>query len=268
MVLYGGRGWVPGINDDTWEWDGAQWVNPLVTGPGPRSNAAMAYDAVRHVVVLFGGDNNSETWQYTASGWSRVAQVGPPARSESHMVFDSQRQKIVMFGGFRYSTGLATQDTWEWDGTAWHEFTGAAPPARWAPSMFYDSTAGRTIVTGGGTYAPNLTVLTDTWAFDGTRWQQVQDAGAPAVERAAAEFHPRLSRGFIVGGEDVNFDRPAQAWSWNGAWSSVSAATLPPGRGMANIIWVDDRSLMMLFGGYGNPNDTHGFYGDTWVFAE
>src|SRR5262245_11019084 len=46
---------------DTWEWDGQKWI-PVATGdpsvtthPSARSGVAMAFDAKRQKVVLFGG---------------------------------------------------------------------------------------------------------------------------------------------------------------------------------------------------------------------
>ena len=35
------------------------WTQRLVSGPSPRNNHAMAYDAARHVTVLFGGDTDA-----------------------------------------------------------------------------------------------------------------------------------------------------------------------------------------------------------------
>ncbi len=55
VVLFGGADW-SGHFSDTWEYDGAQWVE--TTGfqrPEGRQLHAMAYDAQRHQVVLFSG---------------------------------------------------------------------------------------------------------------------------------------------------------------------------------------------------------------------
>src|SRR5687768_17246933 len=41
---------------ETWEWGGAAWqFRPLPVTPGHRRGHALAYDAVRARVVLFGG---------------------------------------------------------------------------------------------------------------------------------------------------------------------------------------------------------------------
>ncbi len=67
---FGGKN--PGTLADTWEWDGSTWL-PKVTTPNPpaRSGHAMAYDRLRHRVVLFGGDHDGtlqdDTWEWRNS---------------------------------------------------------------------------------------------------------------------------------------------------------------------------------------------------------
>jgi Galactose oxidase, central domain len=58
VLLFGGGSDGPEFND-TWEYDGANWVNvtPPDSGNSPfvRFRSGMAYDSIRHKVVLFGG---------------------------------------------------------------------------------------------------------------------------------------------------------------------------------------------------------------------
>jgi hypothetical protein len=69
-VLYGGAASPSTWFDDSWEWDGVQWAQVNIPGPGPRGMHAMAYDAKRRKVVLFGGYRDcfrceiNETWEY------------------------------------------------------------------------------------------------------------------------------------------------------------------------------------------------------------
>jgi hypothetical protein len=69
-VLFGGVASPSTWFDDTWEWDGVQWKQVNVPGPGRRGMHAMAYDAKRRKVVLFGGFRDclrceiNETWEY------------------------------------------------------------------------------------------------------------------------------------------------------------------------------------------------------------
>src|SRR5688572_4916037 len=61
IVLFGGRidsGVAP--LGQTWEWDGSSWSlqNPAASPP-PRHSHALAYDAARQRIVLFGGSGVS-----------------------------------------------------------------------------------------------------------------------------------------------------------------------------------------------------------------
>ncbi len=74
-VLFGGQitQYEGGVSGETWEWNGNSWTQRVVGGPSPRSGHAMAYDSVRGVTVLFGGDTgdnpfaNGETWEWNGT---------------------------------------------------------------------------------------------------------------------------------------------------------------------------------------------------------
>ena len=59
MLLFGGQS----LNNsgfemflgDTWAWDGARWRQRQDFGPDPRMSHALAWDAARNRIVLFGG---------------------------------------------------------------------------------------------------------------------------------------------------------------------------------------------------------------------
>ena len=66
-VLFGG--WADlGSDNDTWEWDGTNWIQQFPTDiPAVRYKHAMTYDSARNVVVLFGGFTappRDQTWEY------------------------------------------------------------------------------------------------------------------------------------------------------------------------------------------------------------
>jgi hypothetical protein len=59
----------------TFSWNGAAWGQTATTGPSaPRFGSAMAYDAHRNRVVLFGGFTGasylSDTWEWDGGQWS------------------------------------------------------------------------------------------------------------------------------------------------------------------------------------------------------
>jgi hypothetical protein len=79
-----------------------------------RSQHALAYDAARQRVVLFGGWNTGylfDTWEWDGGTWSqRSPSASPSARFGHALAYDVARQRVVLFGG-QGPTGHLS-DTW------------------------------------------------------------------------------------------------------------------------------------------------------------
>jgi hypothetical protein len=172
VVLFGGLsrsgpGYVTDFSGQTWEWDGTAWALRSSAGPSPRAGHAMAYDAARGVVVLFGGGDalalNSQTWEWDGAAWmQRSSTMSPPARVFSVMAYDSRRQVTVLFGGEDYGNPQTFfNDTWQWDGQEWIRRAVGGPAARAFGAMAYDSDRDRLVLYGG--HANALVPLADTW---------------------------------------------------------------------------------------------------------
>jgi hypothetical protein len=73
-VLFGGTGSNGISTAETWEWNGTgagSWTQRMISGPSPREDHAMAYDAAHAKTVLFGGYSagwNNQTWVLGAAG--------------------------------------------------------------------------------------------------------------------------------------------------------------------------------------------------------
>src|SRR5690606_34754948 len=97
VVLVGG--WTGSYAADAWEWDGTNWA-PLNPPPfAGRRNHAVAYDAQRDRLVLFGGRGGTslllgDTWEWDGMTWTQVAIGDPaPAAREGHaLAYDAVRQ--------------------------------------------------------------------------------------------------------------------------------------------------------------------------------
>jgi hypothetical protein len=72
-LLFGGT--------ETWSWDGTTWRKLASTGPSERRVSAMAWDAQRERVVLFGGNGPggappyssfADTWEWDGTAWREV----------------------------------------------------------------------------------------------------------------------------------------------------------------------------------------------------
>jgi hypothetical protein len=126
LVLYGGYP-ISGpqtLSDKVWEFDGGgggAW-SLSGTGPAARFNAPMAFDPVRHRLIIgCGGEVNNGslypgTWERDPATltWTNRADDGPGARVEALMVYDAARSSLLQFGGqWYYNHSL--NDLWRFD---------------------------------------------------------------------------------------------------------------------------------------------------------
>ena len=81
----------------------------LIAPPRETFSGAMAWDAARKRIVLFGGDTPgarlADTWEWDGAFWARrTPTTSPPARGGHMMAFDSDR-----FGNGRRQHGCGRQ---------------------------------------------------------------------------------------------------------------------------------------------------------------
>lgn len=145
-VMFGGRSRssVGGVGGDTWLWDGNLWSRANVSiNPPAREHHALAYDAARQRVVLFGGhDGNqslTDTWEWDGVRWTQVPTAVQPT-SNGRMVYDAGRGRVVLIAG-----GPGGAGCWEWDGATWWQVTAAAPIGE---AVAYDAGRGRVALFG------------------------------------------------------------------------------------------------------------------------
>jgi hypothetical protein len=76
VFLFGGAEITDTIRNlnDTWAWDGSQWIEINVQGPPARVHPILAFDANRGVLVMTGGSNGpgailSDTWEWDGVNW-------------------------------------------------------------------------------------------------------------------------------------------------------------------------------------------------------
>jgi hypothetical protein len=181
---FGGEDGSAVTSSETWRWKplapgGATWEQITTLGAPPaRTGHAMAFDASRHTVVMFGGATDktgttylNDTWELDISNWPNAtwkeACVGtcktgaPPARSEHRLAYDEARKRIVLFGGYQGSSNL--NDTWEWDGIGWVDQSQTSGPSpRRNPAIAYDSLRKKIYLFGGaGPFINN----NETWEY-------------------------------------------------------------------------------------------------------
>ncbi|HSS18876.1 MAG TPA: hypothetical protein VLL54_02270 [Pyrinomonadaceae bacterium] len=176
VVLFGGYNRIgETINrlGDTWEWDGAKWMEVNTSGPSPRNGAAQVYDPLRQKVVLFGGRDlegvAGDTWEWDGLHWKENNSAAVTGRFNCVLAYDEVQRRIVRFGG-RYD-GRAWGDTWVYDGKGWEQLSSIGPEARNHTAMVYDLTRGKVTLFGGH---DGDIVFGDTWLLHKSVWIRKQ----------------------------------------------------------------------------------------------
>lgn len=206
IVTFGGDS----SNNETWEWDGAQWShpNPLVR-PIARSECAMAFDRTRGVTVVFGGLDTfgnflQDLWEWDGATWVQRAATTPLGpRVTTLMAFDPVRQNVILYGGLRSALGstIAFTDTWAWDGAAWTQHTPSTPPPYDVRRVIATDLHRQRVVLYGGASGG-----TATWEWDGSEWASITSStpGGPREGHGMA-YDPSGRRTVIFGGTSTGF---------------------------------------------------------------
>lgn len=191
-VLFGG--WVDNYLDQTWTWDGTNWVRVKNKVPPPRALGMMWYDPTLKKTVLYGGIGRQTTdgrlvrfedmWTFDGTNWTELKPTGgtPGMRYGAQVTVDPRTNKVVLFGGLRVDTsaaGIQTQvyadDTWEWDGAAWKKLAPAiVPAARENAGFTFDPIRNELVMFSGfaGSYHG------DTWGYTNGAWKQrIEEVG-------------------------------------------------------------------------------------------
>jgi hypothetical protein len=252
VVLFGGYlsiGNGGALQGDTWEWDGNVWAKKATTGPSAREDTAMAYDATRGRVVLFGGSSNfvgdkGDTWEWDGTTWTLKANGGPAARGRHAMAYDSGRGKVILYGG---QSGPTFADTWEWNGTVWTLKATTGPGPRVFHALADDSARGRVVLNGGAN--------AETWEWDGVTWTKKAVIGPPQWTGAPMAFSTNC-------GKVMRFSASGTTWQWDGVVWTNTGKLGPSSRVSASMAYDSFNQQLVLFGGY--PGATP-YSDETWT---
>lgn len=254
----------------------------VAVAPGGMSNPGATWDPVSKMALFFGGDTKlgpgNELWGWDGAAW-RLLDDGraeaPSQRDDAQLVADPERQVVVLIGGRTDRGGLRTvhNDTWEWDGTAWHERltdgAASAPPARLHPVAGWDP-GSRSVLYAGGVFTDESNA-TDTWAWDGMRWQPLSDAfpdgGDPPCRMA---LDPISGRPTLLA---IDLDKQVsdglfgtELWRWTGMAWETAAAGGPSISPVQPIATTADGLLLADGGGLQGSFFTWTWDGAAWTF--
>jgi len=261
-VLWGGGNSAFVNLNDTWEFDGATWVQRTpATSPPALVGSAMAFDANRNVSVMFGGSapagNSSATWEWDGTNWTlRTFATSPSARLWTTMAYDSARGKIVLFGGDGAGS-TEFGDTWEYDGLTWTHMTPAnSPSPRFGSAMAYDPGLGRVVLFGGRVSGQRMA---DTWEWDGTNWTQFTPTATPFPRFwHTMAFDSQVGHVVVFGGDHIEpfgLGPINDTWEWDGGQWTQDWTNATPSARAGQTMALDANGRIVMFGGSdeGNP---------------
>jgi hypothetical protein len=242
-VLFGGSGCFlapcapSDVFGDTWEWDGATWIERIVPGPGARAGHAMTYDPVRERVVVHGGSHPfgqalMDLWEWDGTSWTARGTNGDPTpgptgdplgqpkpRSSHGLAFDRMRNVLVLHGGQLFigpGSNARGGETWELDVAGqWRLRAVAAgtssglflPDHR---AMTFDLHRGTTVLLTHRNGAGALTGQLWEWT-GGAAWTPI--GNLPWRTNAAMAYDEARRRTVIVGGRQ--FYSFSDVWEWS-----------------------------------------------------
>lgn len=263
-----------------------QLRTPVTTAPLPRVYTDMAFDAPSGRMVMCAGQGafglQNDTWSFDGTTWTDHGPSGNVTPRMQPAIAHAPNLGTVLFGGGT-GTGTYFGDTWFWAGLDWlPSFLIGAPPARMGHDMVFDSVRNEIFLHGGydGTTRDDTWVLRSSPTF-GAQWVQVATTGSPIPRQShAMAFDARRSRVVIFGGADQNGQFLGDTWemvpSIFGIYQFVQRfpAQSPPRRWLHKMDYDPARGVVVLTGGYGNPqcgqfcasylNDVWEYDGDTW----
>ena len=260
IVMYGGD-----VNTITsagmWELTGAGW-NVLCDpcAPGPRYSHALAYDAIRDRVILFGGldDGNNplnDVWEWDGTTWSLRTTTGTPPTVRdraSAMVIDGS---LYVVGGAPNNVPtdelftLSSTGTWSQPGAA-----GSRVVANYGMPIAYDAVAHQLYAFADDGDRTGALKRDELYRWDvaaGGPWTTVCTAcsGLPR-NSVSIVFDPDLGLLWMFTGFDGNEIKGTWQLQSN-AWQPFDAQ-LPPARDSVGVAYDPSRHVIVMYGGNGN----------------
>ncbi len=177
LVLFGGQSMITGQwLQDTWEWDGNNWMLVATTSapPAGRNSFAMVFDPIsqRMLAIVNGG---AETWAYNGSDWVFVDahypnMINPPFTGWATDYRHGQALVMGLWGG--------AFSTWAWDGQQWSDrpIDQSGPAAQMSVNAAFDWGRQRVVLFGDSASRP-------CWERTSSGWREVAVQGASPPAR-------------------------------------------------------------------------------------
>jgi hypothetical protein len=206
--------------DETWEWDGSQWVQVLAPSPASsQAGTAMVYNSSSRAITVLGSSASfgfgtlDKLFTYDG-GWIEADNPDHSLVRNTAMVYDEANDLVMTFGGRDENTFESSQTLRAWTpGTGWFDVDQGAevPPSRLSgATMAYDPVRQRTVLFGGREQFN--AALGDVWEWDGGQWLQVDATGPSARFGHVTTYNPDARRVIVFG----NAQNAEDMWEWDG----------------------------------------------------
>jgi hypothetical protein len=271
-----------------WEWDGTAWEDRSMTDapdwPPSLGNEAVAYDSDRHVTVVSGDCAtryaSRQIWEWDGRNFHKYEPpTAPCSRARPAMAYDPRARKTVLYGGLSCDNGAALADLWTWDGQVWTDLTPNPLPATWPSprretSLVWDTRRQRLVLFGGMDSA--LSVTSELWEWDGTRWFDLTPDPRPPrwpPPRTAhvAGYDPQRGVMLVFGGQLAEPPYGRDLWEWDSralVFRNLTPASppssWPTGWSAAGAFEVARGRLALIGGGIGSGDV--GLQMHRWLF--
>ena len=249
--------WKAGKNNprETWTWAGQQWVRVAsTTNTLQGASGETAVDWSSNQVVWF-GQSDTGTWRWNGVAWSLVQDQAPKERYL--IAWDSTRDEFVMVEDYAfYQAPPERMETWLMDDSGLREVAVGAPPNDNVGyrSLVHDPVSGMTLLQGGVQQSP-FALVSETWLWDGSRWQREPTVG-PVNALCAYDSRRRK----VVA---IAWDGLVWEWSHRSGWSVQSGAAPLPflSSALDGLAYDSGRGLLVVLA----QNTLWEFDGASWV---
>ncbi|GCE06571.1 hypothetical protein KDAU_39000 [Dictyobacter aurantiacus] len=253
-------------------------ATPVPQVTPPRSDSAMTYDPLHHVVLLFGGttteatdaQQTNETWAWNGHGWKQLHPASSPPALQGTMVYDAASQRVILFLYQVQSAGKVANEMWSWDGTTWQQLYPETMPEAVGASMAYDEARHEIVLFGGGVPSMRtVTLINTTWTWDGMNWRRQYPATSPSPRSGAAMTYDAAHQQIILyggAGDGSGASSVAsETWIWDGmTWQQHNGAGIPFQDQNVRLVYDSVTQQTLLFGAT-NSDATWTWNGSQWV---
>jgi hypothetical protein len=228
----------------------------------------MAYDSLRHNVVLFGGHTTpmstsipalGDTWTWDGKDWNQQQPSVSPSPRAGQVVFDGALGVAVLLGGSATSADQYN-DMWAWNGLTWSKLAVTLPTGWSSAAAAYDDATTSIVAV-----PCSSSVSVPTFVFDGKAWHQYPSGSLHTCKPALA-YDAKRSLVVLFGGNTGQISN--STWTWDGSsWVQKSALHNPPARFQPAAGFDGAADLLMIFGGLGSLGAQNVMeLADTWAW--